>query len=210
MTGFPFDAVFWDIDGTLADSEPVHERSFYDVCGALGLPLPEDFKDQILGFSEEAAHQWLVDHAGLGLGLRAWMGRRQDAYMARIDEVVAHPDATAVWRSLVDLRVTLATVSNSHRRIVDANLDRLGLFGRYESIAREDVARGKPAPDPYLLAAERLGVAPARVAVIEDSATGLAAGRAAGMSVFMMPHFIGDADGSWRPLSALLSLTLAE
>ena len=89
------------------------------------------------------------------------------------------------------------------RVIVDANLSRLGIKGDRVAVARDDVLRGKPAPEPYLRAATLLGVSPAETAVVEDSATGLAAGLAAGMTVFMMSHYSGRRDDRWQPVSDL-------
>ena len=72
----------------------------------------------------------------------------------------------------------------------------------YRGVPYEHVTNGKPDPEPYLLAAAKICVDPARVAVIEDSHTGMSAALAAGMSAFMMPHYHGAADGRWQPVSA--------
>lgn len=206
MTDFPYDAVLWDIDGTLADSEPVHERSMFDTLAEFGLRPARDFKDEILGSSEEATHAFLVQSYGLSADFPEWERRRQGNYLARRDEVIPHPEAWPLWQALEARGVAQATVSNSARVIVDANLERLGLAGRFVTLARDDVAKGKPDPEPYLTGAARLDVAPERVAVVEDSATGLAAGHGAGMTVFMMPHFAGDSALPWRPVAELAGL----
>jgi HAD superfamily hydrolase (TIGR01509 family) len=200
----PFDAVLWDIDGTLADSEPVHELSFLATCGELGLSLPDGFQDELLGKSEETTHAALVDRFGLALAFDDWVERRTAAYLARIDQVRFHPRAQSIWERLAARGVAQATVSNSNHAIVRANLARLGLdTPDLVSISRDDVVKGKPHPEPYLRAAELLGMAPARAVVIEDSATGLAAAVAAGMGAFMMPEFTGAASRHWQPLGVL-------
>lgn len=203
---FPFDAVLWDIDGTLADSEPTHEQSFFDACAELGITLPADFQEHLLGSSEETSYAWLQSDFGLEASFEEWTARRYAAYLARAGEVDFHPEARPLWEALAATGIAQGTVSNSARVLVEANLAQLGIAGRHESVARDDVARGKPAPDPYLLAARRMGLEPARIAVVEDSATGMASGRAAGMQVFMMPHFRGAPGPDWQPVRVLKAL----
>lgn len=183
----PFDAVLWDIDGTLADSEPVHALSFQLAAKNIGLHLPTDFHDAILGKSEAESHGWLCQTLGLSLSLADWTKRRYATYLDHIDRVTFMPGAQQVWEAIDLSDIAQATVSNSDRIIVDANLHRLGLNKPGQiSVSRNDVVKGKPHPEPYLRAAKLLNVAPHRTAVVEDSETGMQAGLAAGMTVFMM------------------------
>jgi HAD superfamily hydrolase (TIGR01509 family) len=207
MSGFPFDAVLWDIDGTLADSEPTHERSFVTACERLGLDLPPDFHGHIIGRSDEATHGWLTEACGLDLPLVDWLERRFAAYLDDLDSVAPFPEAVALWRRLDALGVKQAAVSNSDRMIVQANLQRIGLMRPgLVSVARNDVRAGKPAAEPYRRAAALLGVDAGACAAVEDSATGLESAHAAGASVFVMPWFGGAADGRWRGFESLCAM----
>ncbi|WP_165905347.1 HAD family hydrolase [Rhodovulum euryhalinum] len=200
----PFRAVLWDIDGTLADSEPLHERAFVEATRALGLALPADFHAALLGRTETEAHAWLVDRCGLELSLAAWTERRLAAYFAGLEDVTPHPVAIGLWHRFEALGLPQGTVSNSDRLIVNANLARLGLDRPgLVSISRNDVRAAKPDPEPYLRGAHLLGLDPDEIAVVEDSATGLRAAQAAGMRVYMMPGFTGAGHGDWQPLAAL-------
>lgn len=201
---FPFDAVLWDIDGTLADSEPVHQMSFVDACRRLRVDLPADFHGALLGRTDAETHAWLVETCGLAQSFSDWIAHRFDAYFAHLDRVVPHPLALDLWSRLDRHGIRQATVSNSDRLIVNANLDRLGLARPgLVSVSRNDVVQGKPDPEPYLRAAHLLGVDPARTAVVEDSATGLASARRAGMTAFMMPWYDRRDDAGWRPVADL-------
>lgn len=199
----PLRALLWDMDGTLVDSEPVHRRSFVDAARICGLTLPEDFHTALIGKSEEAIHAILVADHGLSLSLAHWSELRFAAYLARIDEVHPFEIAADLWARAQAAGLCQAIVSNAPALIVQANLIRLGLApGAVTTVSREDVRRGKPDPEPYQLALARLGLPAAAAAVIEDSAAGLAAARAAGLGVYMMPGFAGP-PGGWQPFAAL-------
>ncbi len=203
----PFDALLWDMDGTLADSEPIHARSFEIACAELGLVLPGDFHDQLLGQGDAETHAWLVRTCGLSVTLTDWLTRRFEIFQSGLAEITPQPAALAIWQEAAARGVPQAVVSNSDRILVSATLAQLGLARPGQiTVTRNDVHRGKPAADPYLRAADLLGVAPGRAAVIEDSPTGARAGLAAGMSVFVMPHYHGPAELPVRPLEALAAL----
>lgn len=199
----PLRALLWDMDGTLVDSEPVHRRSFVDAARICGLTLPGEFHTALIGKSEEAIHAILVADHGLSLSLAHWSELRFAAYLARIDEVHPFEIAADLWARAQAAGLCQAIVSNAPALIVQANLTRLGLSpGAVTTVSREDVRRGKPDPEPYQLALARLGLPAAAAAVIEDSAAGLAAARAAGLGVYMMPGFAGP-PGDWQPFAAL-------
>lgn len=202
----PLRALLWDMDGTLLDSEPVHRLSFVDAAQAHGLTLPEDFHEGLIGKSEDAIHAILGTEHGLTLPLAQWSESRFAAYLARIEEVHPFAIATDLWARAQAAGLEQAIVSNSPEGIVRANLTRLGLAPEaLVTVSRKDVSRGKPAPDPYLLALARLGIGAEAAVVIEDSAAGLAAAQAAGIAAFMMPWFEGP-PGNWQPFAALQAL----
>ncbi len=202
---FRFDAVFWDMDGTLVDSEPNHLRSFVDAMGALGLTIPDDFHDRTLGMTEKDVHEYLRSDLGLELDLVEWAQARFDAYAAKPEMVKPHDIAFPIWEKLDEMGVQQMVVSNSDRLIVEYNLERVGLLRpQLKTISRNDVIKGKPDAEPYLRAAYLCGVEPSKCAVVEDSGTGLAAGIAAGMTVFMMPEFASETPHPYQPIASLL------
>lgn len=109
-----------------------------------------------------------------------WAERRHAAYLARIDEVTIMPLAREIWGLATALGLAQGCVSNAPRIIAEANLFHLGPVREdIVLVSRDDVARGKPHPEPYRLGAQRLGVSRAEVAATEDSGSGLRSALAA-------------------------------
>jgi beta-phosphoglucomutase-like phosphatase (HAD superfamily) len=176
-------AVAWDIDGTLIDSEPIHNAALAQVCGRYGAPF-EPHDPRFLGVAMEEVYAQLSPLYPPDLTLAKWFDEIVAAYAAQADRLLPFPGAREAVASLHRIGVRQACVSNSVRRIVDANLARLDLGGAVAfSIAREDVANGKPDPEPYALACRRLGAAPHETLAVEDSDVGAASARAAGLRV---------------------------
>jgi HAD superfamily hydrolase (TIGR01509 family) len=174
-------AVIFDCDGTLVDSEPLAERAWELALARHGYALaPEDLAGaQGLPFREVhgrfAARMRLPE-------LEAFWAEYAAELLPLLDEVAAFPDALATVRELRERGVPLAVASSSRRERLNRTLARAGFDGMFGvSVAGDEVARGKPAPDMFLETAARLGFAPAECVVIEDSAPGVAAGLAAGM-----------------------------
>ncbi len=182
-------AILWDLDGTLVDSEPVHALAFEAAVNDLGLLLPQGFHDELLGVSGSEVYSSLVESAGLQLGLDAWSNLKLqhfETFSQQIRPIVGIPE---LLRKLGLLEIPMAVVSNSSRAEVDLSLNGTGFIDSFRfTISRDDVAQGKPGPDGYLQAASRLGQSPQNCLVIEDSRTGAAAGRAAGMQVIYHPQ----------------------
>jgi beta-phosphoglucomutase len=179
------EAVLFDFDGVLADSEPVHFACWREILRRFGLELSrEDYDRHCIGVSDREMIRTLVA-----------LGGRPDLF----DDVYAlYPEKKALFRErmlaappvdeeTLDLlrsldRWKLAVVTSSGRTEVEPILERLGVLPRFAAaVYGSDVARLKPAPDPYLEAAARLGIRSA--IVVEDSAAGRESGRAAGFEV---------------------------
>lgn len=92
----PFDAVLWDIDGTLANSEPVHQLSLEIACRDLDLPWSSDIHTALIGVREEASYAWLASEIGLSLAFDDWVERRCRTYLDVVDKVRFHPDVPAM------------------------------------------------------------------------------------------------------------------
>jgi HAD superfamily hydrolase (TIGR01509 family) len=111
-----------------------------------------------------------------------WLGAIEDFYVAHRAEIAPMPEAVETIRILTELGAMQVCVSNSGRRVVDANLQALGVGEHIRfSISLDDVAAGKPNPEPYLSACRKLRLEPAEVVAVEDSPSGARSARAAGL-----------------------------
>ena len=182
-----FDAVIFDCDGVLADSEGITNRVLAEMVQLLGCPLSlQEVRRRFSGVPMAEVVEILQAKLGHDLPTiwhSQFNARRSEAFRR---ELRAIPGVQALLQALAAAGVPVAVASGAERDKVLTNLKLIGLdrhFGA-QVFTGSDVAHRKPAPDVYLLAAKSLGVDPARCAVVEDSATGVRAGVAAGMTVF--------------------------
>ena len=184
-----FRAVVWDVDGVLIDSEPLHLASFIEVCARHGYAFDAADNARWLGTSFIDMWDGIPELRSLGLTLDELLGEIVERYVAEVHGGMARAPAPAIVTRLAGRGVAQGCASSSPRRIVEANVAAVGVAAHLAAIlGREDVAHGKPAPDLYLLAAERLGQSPADCLAIEDTASGLAAAKAAGLTVIAWPN----------------------
>ena len=188
MSGI-FGAVVWDVDGVLIDSEPLHLSSLTETCARYGFAFDAVDNHRWLGKSFIDMWNGIPELRGFGLTLDALRDEIVDLYVSRVHGAMARAPAPALVARLAARRVTQGCASSSPRRIVKANVAAIGLGDHLAAVlGREDVAHGKPAPDLYVLAAERLGVAPADCLAVEDTASGLAAAKTAGFTAIAWPN----------------------
>lgn len=182
-------AILWDVDGTLVDSEPLHESALIRALEDLGITPPKDFHRHIIGCDAREVHEWCREHLGLELGLHDWLRRKYRTYFAAATTLTPRGGAVDMFHRLRADGYAQAIVSNSDRMVVNANLDVVGLTDPgLISISRNDVRDGKPNPEPYLRAAWLLEVEPQQCLVVEDSTTGARAGVAAGIRTLFWPE----------------------
>lgn len=184
----PIRAVLWDIDGTLLDSEPHHHRATLAVCRSHGYELSAEDGARFLGCGFPEFYASLDARSPMPLPFRAWVDAITDSYLEGIAGVTPREGAFALVTAFAGLGLRQACVSNSGRRVVEANLRAIGLPHLEFAVSRDDVANGKPDPEGYRLAAHRLGVPPEACAAIEDSPTGARAAKAAGMLTVAWPQ----------------------
>ncbi|MCB1497806.1 MAG: HAD family phosphatase [Bauldia sp.] len=200
-------AMAWDIDGTLVDSEPLHQETLVTVCRRHGFDVETMPADTFLGVHLHDVWDALHPHLGTAIERDAWIEEITRVYVDRRTELVQQRDATMVIGELATQGLRQVCVSNSGRAIVDANVDSLGIGETIEfSISFDDVARGKPDPEPYRIACERLGLDPWRVAAVEDSATGAASAKAAGLFVIGFDPTGGMLPGADTTVKALADI----
>jgi HAD superfamily hydrolase (TIGR01509 family) len=182
-------AVYWDMDGTLVDSEPLHERALIAALRSAGIAPPSDLHERVIGQAAWPVYEMMRDEFGLSIPFEDWISRKYDHYLAHAPSLKGRPGAMEIFRDLKHKRVVQAVVSNSDRLIVDANLHAVGIrIAGMKTVSRNDVRDGKPAPEPFLRAAWLTGIDPAETVVMEDSFTGATAGVAAGMKTIFWPE----------------------
>ena len=212
------EAVVFDLDGVLLDSEQIWDEVREQLARERDGRWHDGAQRAMMGMSSTEWSQYMHDEIGLPEPpeeISAEVVRRLEARYRQplplLDGAVEAVDRLAA-------RWPLGIASSSNREVIDLVLDLSGLAPLFKvTVSSEEVARGKPAPDVYLEAARRLGVAPERSAAIEDSENGIRAAKAAGMRVVAIPnpHFPPDpealeqADVTLRSLAELSPATVA-
>ncbi len=182
-------AVYWDMDGTLVDSEPLHDQALTAALESVGIAPPDDLHERVLGQAARPVYEMMRDEFGLSLPFDDWIRRKYDYYLLHAVTLRPRQGALEIFRDLQRQGVVQAVVSNSDRLIIDANLGAVGLVEPgLKSVSRNDVREGKPHPEPFLRAAWLTGIDPAETFVMEDSFTGATAGIAAGMKTIFWPE----------------------
>lgn len=184
------EAVLFDLDGVLVDTEPWWHQVRVAWATARGKSWSVEDSHRCMGRNSREWSEIMRERVAVTDAPSAIERAIVDALVARyatepVPIVVGAP-ATAAE---IAARVRVAIASSAHPAVIRAAVTATGLASLFSTIvSSDDVARGKPEPDVYLEAARRLGVAPARCLVIEDSRNGVLAGRAAGMRVVLVPN----------------------
>lgn len=200
-------AVLWDMDGTLIDSEPYWLLSESRLASEYGASWTEENGHELIGKSLYDSSALLKDRLSI-----------QDLSVEQVidrltDEVVSQLKGTLPWRPgalelLMDLKqkgVKTALVTMSMRRMALAVVEQIPFHAFDVVVAGDDVRLGKPDPEPYLRAAELLGVDPTQCIALEDSRTGLASAEAAGTVAVGIPNIVPIPPGPNRIVIPTLS-----
>ncbi|MFE9683324.1 HAD-IA family hydrolase [Streptomyces sp. NPDC002701] len=186
--GSALQAVLLDMDGTLVDTEGFWWDAEVEVFAKLGHELDESWRHVVVGGPMTRSAGFLIEATGAKITLSELTVLLNDGFEDRIGRTLPlMPGAARLLAELAAHRVPTALVSASHRRIIDRVLVSIGAHHFDLTVAGDEVERTKPFPDPYLVAAAGLGADPARCAVVEDTATGVAAAEAAGCQVVAVP-----------------------
>ena len=183
------DAVVFDLDGVLVDSERVWDGARRQLARERGARWHERASREMMGMSSLEWSSYMHDVIGVAdapAEISAEVVRRLEELYRR--ELPLFDGAFAAVERLA-ARWPLGLASSSNRELIDLVLDLAGLARFFAAtVSSEEVARGKPAPDVYLEAARRLGAAPTRCAAVEDSENGIRSAKAAGMRVLAVPN----------------------
>ena len=203
------DAVVFDMDGLLLDSEQLWDEVREELARERGKPWSEHAQRDMMGMSSPEWSRYMHDAVGLEeppAEISAEVVRRmEERYRRELPLIDGAVDAV----ERLAARWPLGLASSSNRELIDLALDLAGLAPLFRAtVSSEEVAAGKPAPDVYVEAAHRLGVDPAACAAIEDSHNGIRSGKAAGMRVVAIPnpHFPPDAEALALADAVLASL----
>jgi len=183
-------AVIFDMDGLMLDSEQMAKTAWGRALADWGLALPDDLYLQLIGRAAPDTKALLFAAFGSALPIEEAYARKQEY----LDQEIAL-NGVALKPGLLELLAFLdaagtpkAVASSTHRAFVLRKLGIAGVIARFDALAcGDEVANGKPAPDVFLLAAERLGVSPWPCIVLEDSDAGIRGAHAAGMIPILVP-----------------------
>src|SRR5262245_34950492 len=188
------DAVVFDNDGLLLDTESVWTRAERDLFERRGLEFTPTDKRELVGTSAEIAGGILERRLGEPGRAAELIGELNELVVAELEHgVEAMVGARELLHELKERGTPIGLVSNSPLAFVRRSLEIVGFHDRFDVVlSAHEVAAPKPAPDPYLEACRRLGVeAGPEVVALEDSPTGVAAARAAGLTVIGIPSLDG-------------------
>jgi HAD superfamily hydrolase (TIGR01509 family) len=193
----PIDAVVFDMDGVLLDSEPIWRAVEREIFAGLGIQVTDDDLRETMGVRiADVVERWHRRHPWTEPSTAEVADAVVEGVARRIEETgTLHPGVREAIERIERAEVRLALASSSPMRLIRAVLAMGDLEGRFEVVVTgEDEERGKPDPDVYLSAARALGVAPERCLAVEDSINGVRAAKAAEMVCVAIPAPDNDAD----------------
>jgi HAD superfamily hydrolase (TIGR01509 family) len=205
------DAVVFDLDGVLLDSEPVWDEVRETLARERGARYGPADQRAMMGMSAPEWSRYMHEHVGIAdtpEEIDAEVVRRM---LQRYGEAPPLIDGAVAAVELLAERWPLGIASSSNRPLIERVLEVAGLAPRFRVVvSSEEVARGKPAPDVYLEAARQLGSQPERIAAIEDSHNGIRSAKAAGMRVLAIPSQAYPPDEEALTLADLVLPSLDE
>lgn len=191
-----FRAYLFDCDGTIADSMPLHYKAWKKALAEYGCTYDEDLFYAWGGKPVRKIIADLNEMQGLNMPVDTLAERKESYYHAQLPELKGIPDVLEHIEEQHG-RIPFAVVSGSRRASVVGSLTALGLMDKFDVlVCAEDYKHGKPAPDGFLLAAQKLGVAPAQCLVFEDTKLGIQAATAAGMQSVLVAQPVRENCGT--------------
>jgi HAD superfamily hydrolase (TIGR01509 family) len=184
-------AVLWDMDGTLVDSEHYWMASERSLAAAHDAPWTDQDGHDLIGNSLYESSKIIKAKIGSSMEPDAIIEHLTDSMVAQLSvEIHWRPGARELLAELKRKKIKTALVTMSMHRMAEEVVNRIPFQAFDVIIGGDDVTRGKPFPDPYLQAAEALGVRPEDCVALEDSSTGLRSAEAAGTKAVGIPNFL--------------------
>ena len=182
-------AVLWDMDGTLVDTEPYWFAAEHQLVESFGNTWSEEHAHAVVGFDLLDTAAYIIEHGGVDLPPRVVVEYLLDSVITSCRQRLPwRPGARELLDELHSLGIPCALVTMSWRRFAEAVLEQLPRPSFEVTVFGDEVAHGKPHPEPYLRAASLLNVEPSMCVAIEDSPTGVASAQAAGCRVIGVPN----------------------
>jgi len=203
-------AVIFDMDGLMLDTESLGARAWEVVAAERGIAFDSAVAQRLIGRTVADCRALMLDHHGEDYPVDALMAGWNAAFDALVERegLALKPGLTELLDWLAERAIPRAVATSTRRSQARSRLEATGLWPRFAAlVGGDDVARGKPAPDIFLAAAQRLDVPPLRCLVLEDSPPGLLAAAAAGIPAVMVPDLIAPpAEVAGRPPRVMATL----
>lgn len=202
----PVRAVIFDMDGTLLDTEAEHRRTMAEAATALGWPFSEALQLAMVGIHRDANQIMLAEHFGADFPLEQFYADSDLLFEAALEAAVPmRPGVEPTLARLASAGVPMAIATSTEAPHACRRLEKAGLLDYFDIVVtRNDVDRPKPHPEPYLLAARRLGVAVTDAVAVEDSYAGVRSAAAAGIATVMVPDLLPPTDAERGLVAAVL------
>lgn len=188
----PIRAAIFDMDGTLIDTEATQHRIYAKTAEALGWPFTEELLDSMVGINRDANERMLAARLGPDFPLAQFYAESNALFEAAVDAgIPLRPGAQLILDHFRDAGVPLALCTSTEGGKAQERLEQAGLLSYFDVVVtRSDVVEAKPHPEPYLLAAHRLGIDPAHCVAVEDSPAGVRSATAAGIATVLVPDLL--------------------